>query len=171
MINRPVKRKAKNKAFIPILSHLKKHLYYIEGLTFKLDITKKEAIDIFLDLIGTSHIDKNKQDVILEIYYNKSHPLLQDNYIKKLRRLITPEFKKRFKEGKYQRYLRSPQWQEKRRQLFLERGRLCESCGLDMEELNIEPDVHHKTYATIYREKLEHLQVLCRKCHNKKHNK
>lgn len=66
--------------------------------------------------------------------------------------------------AKYTEYLKSPQWKSKRQELFNERGKRCESCG---RTENIQ--VHHLTYRNVFNENLEDLQVLCKKCHSKKH--
>lgn len=170
MDNRPKRKKAKNRAFSPILKHLRNYLYYEIEATTKLSVPKKDVIDLFLDHIGV-HTTKNKQDTILDLYFNKAHPLLDDVYILVLRKKIRNKRGIPVQKLKYNDYLRSPQWRQKRQQLFEQRGKCCERCGLDMGELGISPDVHHKTYDNLFNEPLEDLEVLCRPCHKKHHGK
>lgn len=72
----------------------------------------------------------------------------------------------------YRKYLRSPEWQQKRQQVF-ERARknansdnkfgVCEVCGYKPWKNCLQ--VHHKTYENIYNEPLEDLILLCPNCH------
>lgn len=57
-------------------------------------------------------------------------------------------------------YYQSPQWQSKKQQKFNQVGRKCEVCGT-MGRL----DVHHLNYDSLYDERMEDLQVLCRYHH------
>lgn len=67
---------------------------------------------------------------------------------------------------KYKSYLYSDEWKLKREELFKLRGKKCERCK---SENRIE--VHHISYSMLYREPLEHLEILCNICHAKHHNK
>jgi 5-methylcytosine-specific restriction endonuclease McrA len=69
------------------------------------------------------------------------------------------EFKKQ-----YQKYLKSEKWKEIKCQLFKERGSACEKCGSGKSL-----QVHHLHYGNVFRELLEDLQILCKKCHRKEH--
>lgn len=63
-------------------------------------------------------------------------------------------------------HIRSEKWKAIRERLFKKRGRKCEQCG--------SPDqieVHHKHYNNLGRERLRDLEILCRPCHAKFHNK
>lgn len=60
----------------------------------------------------------------------------------------------------YQEYLQSDQWRSIRHRTVIRDERRCRNCGYD-ELLQ----VHHLTYARIYREKLEDLLTLCDHCH------
>lgn len=62
-------------------------------------------------------------------------------------------------------YMESPEWREVRERKFRQVGRACENCG-SVEHLQ----VHHLTYANLYRENLCDLQVLCDSCHRDAHN-
>ena len=66
----------------------------------------------------------------------------------------------------YKKYLRSPQWAIKREKVLRRDGYKCTQCGSKRSL-----QVHHKTYARIYKEKLEDLVTLCKKCHKKVHGK
>ena len=61
-------------------------------------------------------------------------------------------------------YLRSRHWR-KTRAKKLKQVWHCERCRMKIHYL----DVHHKTYARIWREYLSDLEVLCRDCHIKEH--
>lgn len=63
----------------------------------------------------------------------------------------------------YEDYRESPHWQATSRRIRQFR-RVCEKC-LFPYELN----VHHKTYATLGRERDDDLIVLCRSCHSREH--
>ena len=61
---------------------------------------------------------------------------------------------------------RGPDW-EQQRQLALERDEhACQRCGKTKEELNQEPDVHHKVrYNSTHDNNLDNLICLCASCH------
>lgn len=67
---------------------------------------------------------------------------------------------------KYNAYIASPEWQEKRKQVFEQKWYKCEACGIT-ESLH----VHHWTYRRLYKEKLSDLFVLCWYCHMSLHDK
>ena len=64
---------------------------------------------------------------------------------------------------KYQKYLQSDAWQEKRATILKMSGYRCRRCGARATE------VHHETYKRIYKERLSDLTALCRSCHEKAH--
>lgn len=67
---------------------------------------------------------------------------------------------------KYQAYLCSREWAEKRQAVKERSGDRCERCRiLPMEAC------HHLTYARKYSEKLEDLQAICNACHEYTHGK
>ena len=66
------------------------------------------------------------------------------------------------KQQKYNEYLRSPGWQQKRGEALRQAGYRCSRCGAIGTRL----DVHHKTYEHFKKEKPDELEVLCRACHN-----
>jgi len=67
---------------------------------------------------------------------------------------------------KYNAYIASPEWQEKRKQVFEQKWCACEACG-STKYLH----VHHWTYRRLYNEKIEDLFVLCGECHIDLHEK
>lgn len=67
---------------------------------------------------------------------------------------------------KYQAYLCSREWAEKREAVRERCGGICERC----ENLSMDA-VHHLTYARKYEESLEDLQSICRFCHEYTHGK
>ncbi len=64
----------------------------------------------------------------------------------------------------YGEYLNSIDWKAKCTRVIQQRGKRCEVCN---SSYRIE--VHHLTYARIFNERLEDLQVLCFQCHRKAH--
>ena len=64
---------------------------------------------------------------------------------------------------KYHNYLRSDKWSAIRTQVIKDRES-CEKCWGN-ERL----EVHHKTYANVFKEQMEDLQLLCRRCHQEAH--
>lgn len=69
-----------------------------------------------------------------------------------------------YDKAKYYRYLKSPQWKEKRRFALEFYGNQCGLCGsrYDLE-------IHHRSYKNIFRELMEDLMVLCETCHRTHH--
>lgn len=66
--------------------------------------------------------------------------------------------------GTYRDYLKSPQWAKKRQKAFRYHGRKCNICGRT-ENLQVD----HLHYRTLFREAMTDLQILCRGCHENKH--
>lgn len=64
-------------------------------------------------------------------------------------------------------YLRSSHWSNLREEAFKHHGRSCSECKKTPRSL----DVHHLQYRDIYNVTVEDLQILCRRCHNRKHPK
>lgn len=69
------------------------------------------------------------------------------------------------RQEKYQHYLHSKQWKEKRERVMVRAQYTCEGC-----RINPATEVHHLTYANIYREFLFELVALCCECHERYHN-
>lgn len=74
---------------------------------------------------------------------------------------------------KYEGYMQSKRWKEKRRQKFAQVGYKCQRCGYDADKSPVEipVDVHHLTYEHLGDEPLSDLIVLCRHCHQKEHGR
>lgn len=72
---------------------------------------------------------------------------------------LQSEFKKR-----YYAYLKSDEWNTIKLDLYRERGKSCERCGVGK---NIQ--VHHLTYVNVFREHPNDLVLLCGRCHKKEH--
>lgn len=66
----------------------------------------------------------------------------------------------------YTEYLLSENWRKKRDLVFLERWKKCERC---FSEKRLH--VHHWSYEFLWDEPLDHLFLLCNKCHNAFHKK
>ena len=61
----------------------------------------------------------------------------------------------------YKRYLKSPVWREKRKQVLERDKHRCTCCNTEDDVL----DIHHKHYKNIGKEHLSDLITLCRNCH------
>ena len=69
-------------------------------------------------------------------------------------------------KSKHRKYINSKEWKIKRKQKLEEYGYHCDICGSE-ENLH----VHHLHYDNFEHEEMCDLQVLCRKCHSKIHDK
>ncbi len=65
---------------------------------------------------------------------------------------------------RYDNYLESPEWKQRRNLVMLRAQGICEGCRLAQAI-----DVHHLTYADAGEEFLFQLVALCRKCHDRWH--
>lgn len=65
---------------------------------------------------------------------------------------------------KYDTYLQSKRWQEKRKMALARANHKCAACGATKRL-----DVHHLTYERLGNERQEDLMVLCRPCHESTH--
>lgn len=68
-------------------------------------------------------------------------------------------------KAKYLAYLDSPEWQEKRKAALERAGHRCQLCAGTTRL-----QVHHNSYANLYREAPQDLTVLCDGCHRKHHD-
>lgn len=62
----------------------------------------------------------------------------------------------------YPKYLRSPEWKSKRKAVMDACGSRCR-CGA------VATQVHHKSYASVGDEDMEHLEAVCSDCHQDIH--
>ena len=67
----------------------------------------------------------------------------------------------------YSSYIRSNDWRKKRKYAIHVAEHQCEKCG----KINVPLQVHHKHYKTLYNERLEDVEVLCKPCHQSAHIK
>jgi hypothetical protein len=67
-------------------------------------------------------------------------------------------------KSEYEAYINSGKWRLFKITIFAQRGPYCERCGSCRR-----PEVHHKTYARLFNELPEDVEVLCRKCHSAQH--
>jgi len=65
---------------------------------------------------------------------------------------------------KYDEYLRSEDWQDRRQQVLSRDRRRCTKCNSPHYL-----QVHHLTYSRVGKEEMEDLITLCRNCHEKEH--
>lgn len=68
----------------------------------------------------------------------------------------------------YAKYLKTEHWQARRKVALEDAGYQCEDCGRK-EDATFRLEVHHLTYARIFRERKEDLRALCPRCHGKRH--
>jgi hypothetical protein len=66
--------------------------------------------------------------------------------------------------SRYQAYLQSPEWAQRKFDALRRAGQRCQVCNSPAAL-----EVHHRTYERIYRELPEDLTVLCRECHARHH--
>lgn len=62
-------------------------------------------------------------------------------------------------------YLLSDHWKHLRSSALKTKGECCEDCKKTKRL-----DVHHLNYRNIFDVALDDLQILCRRCHEKRHN-
>ena len=69
--------------------------------------------------------------------------------------------------SRYEEVLCSALWWERRAEIIEVRGRVCERCGSDGGEVELE--LHHVTYARLGDESDDDLELLCGECHCRAH--
>lgn len=70
----------------------------------------------------------------------------------------------------YEAYLRSTAWRDFRRFMIGLVGGACEDCGVsEAESMLLVLDVHHETYDRLGAELPDDVAVLCRACHEARH--
>jgi 5-methylcytosine-specific restriction endonuclease McrA len=67
---------------------------------------------------------------------------------------------------RYQAYLLSPAWAAKRQKKLRQVGRKCQYCGRNGKQ-GVRLQCHHKTYANLFNEPMEDLEIVCTDCHPK----
>lgn len=67
---------------------------------------------------------------------------------------------------RYEKYLQSPEWAEKRRFVFLRCNWQCEGCLIGQAT-----EVHHRSYKNFGNEFLFELRGLCKTCHDRFHGR
>ena len=67
----------------------------------------------------------------------------------------------------YNEYLKTDEWQQKRKAAHKKAGGYCQNCGRLIR--NTTSDTHHLRYAPRGKEAQSDLIVLCRDCHRKTH--
>ena len=67
----------------------------------------------------------------------------------------------------YREYLLSDHWAQFKARILNKRGPQCEQCGTAKGPI----DVHHLTYERLGQELVTDVEVLCRNCHQKRHDK
>lgn len=154
---RKLKRKILVKEFKPVILKIKRYLYYEKKITLRVSISNKDAIDLFLKDQNLK-VDHCKRQFLVNLSKSGKNEVLNKRCIRKPRR------KKKDFRREYDNYLRTPEWREKREELFLLRGKKCEKCGSTKQI-----EVHHLHYKNIFNEKMEDLQVLCKPCHIEEH--
>lgn len=64
----------------------------------------------------------------------------------------------------YDEYLASPCWTGRKAAVIRARGYACERCRATSRL-----ELHHKTYARLFHERPEDVQLLCHRCHSTEH--
>ena len=73
--------------------------------------------------------------------------------------MTSSQFKK-----KYHDYLKTDSWRKKRKKVLIRDNWTCQKCHEQRAS-----DIHHLTYVRIFRERMEDLMAVCRKCHEELH--
>lgn len=113
----------------------------------------------------------NVQNVIMEFDENEKKTLNQiyDKQIEVIWSHLRQYYKDSYTKkqewfNKYNEYLKSSEWKEKRL-LVLKRDKFkCQSCG------GIGQHIHHLSYETVFNEDINDLVTLCINCHKSIHN-
>lgn len=123
------------------------------------------------------HVTSLSNQLLVEIYnsttnvkvpYSKKTFEGNFSFIKTTTKVKSPKSQKtKDRRKEYREYLKSDAWQQKRAMMFGLRGRKCEKC--DATDVTLQ--IHHLTYANIFNEPPEDLQIVCIECHEKIHNK
>lgn len=154
------KQKRNSHKFSRIVRKIKRYYYYEKKVTPKLSITNKGAMRLFCEEFNIVN-DRNIKNTIIELNNAKTNPVLKARAYRKPRRKNKDDWR-----ADYDNYLQSPQWRNKRQELFNERGKKCEHCGATTQI-----HVHHIHYRNLGNEKLEDLMVLCKSCHEEEHKR
>jgi 5-methylcytosine-specific restriction endonuclease McrA len=77
---------------------------------------------------------------------------------------VVEEQQRARRKARHRAYLRSPAWNNRRRDALVRAGGRCMDCG-STRDLH----VHHLTYKRHGREEARDLRVLCSRCHRKRH--
>ena len=84
-----------------------------------------------------------------------------------LREKVTEQWSERREyHSKKRDYLSSPEWKSKRLKVLERDGHKCRACGYKYRL-----EVHHITYRNLEQEPLNELLTVCRRCHQKIHDK
>lgn len=68
---------------------------------------------------------------------------------------------------KYDAYIASDEWKELKLDILMQRGCNCERCLKSLPPNVLQ--LHHKTYARLFKELASDLELLCPNCHRKEH--
>lgn len=83
---------------------------------------------------------------------------------------MCPEGSERVQSAFYQEYIRSPEWEEKKRQRMEIDGFRCVMCGRSIDHCRT-MQVHHVTYRNLgHEDVMRDLCTVCGSCHKKLHN-
>ena len=119
-------------------------------------------------------INKKHFDGVNEaLKFTKNHILKLKRNTKQKSSIIQVKRENPFDEifnGNHKDYLKTGLWKRKRIYLLKKRGAICQGCLYIPHTLS-KLHVHHRTYATLGKEKEQHLTILCETCHKKIHDK
>lgn len=104
--------------------------------------------------------------ICLNAVENRAHRRVLDEQYKREQEQRDRERAEQSKEwwARYDAYMRSPQWREKRDAVMRRAGGFCEGCGKERAT-----QVHHLTYAHLCAEFLWELRAVCTPCHERIH--
>lgn len=133
----------------------------IEIETYKLG-DMKYCLEQYFKTVGKKKPNKKSSLILLQEYNDKKSPIFRGI---KVTGISLEKKSKQEKRKEYNAYLKSPAWKEFKRGIIKDRGDACENCGAKPKQL----DLHHKTYARLFKELPCDVMLLCRPCHDSHH--
>lgn len=124
----------------------------------------KYCLEKYFETVGRKKPNKKSTVLLFSEYNNVNSPIYKGIRVPGL--TLKKESLKA-KKTKYRIYLNSKKWRAFKKSVLKKRGNICERCKLETEKL----DLHHKTYARLFNELPEDVELLCRSCHEIEHDK
>lgn len=141
----------------------------VTGLENYLNLLSKEQnIKVRKILLHTanSRIEALKKYINLHEEYDEFHPPRTSDYLK-----VKDDYPV-FYEYYYNHYLKQEHWQKVKGDALKRANHMCQLCGMKYKRSNKNPlQVHHNNYKCLWEERDCDVMVICKRCHNKHHNR